>query len=126
MRRSEKIRERESFLGDVSLHTVEYIPGRKIVESLGLVAGTVVYSKHIGRDIAASLKSLFGGEIYGYSELISEARTEASARMLSNAAARGANAVIGVRFSTSAVGPGMTEVAAFGTAVRTTVSAEGS
>jgi len=98
--------------------TVEKVPGYEIVETLGIVMGNTVRSKHLGRDIAAGLKTLIGGEIEGYSEMLAEARNIALERMISNAEKLGANAVIGVRFASSAVMGGAAEMVAYGTAVR--------
>lgn len=96
----------------------ETIPGREIVEIKGLVQGNTVRAKHLGRDIAASLKNLVGGELKGYTELLTEARQQALERMLAQATQLGANAVVNVRFSTSAVTQGAAELYAYGTAVR--------
>ncbi|HFC54276.1 MAG TPA: YbjQ family protein [Gammaproteobacteria bacterium] len=84
---------------------------------LGLVQGSTVRAKHVGRDILASLKNIFGGELSGYTELLQEAREEAVERMKQQAEAVGANAVINVRFSTSSVTQGAAELFAYGTAV---------
>lgn len=111
---------RESFSeGGVSMYTLDSVPGGfRVAESFGLVSGSVVYSKHLGRDIMASVKTLFGGEIVGYSEMLAEAREIAASRMRASAAARGANAVLCVRFATSAIAYGMCELLAYGTAAR--------
>jgi len=98
--------------------TVEKVPGYEIVETLGVVMGNTVRSKHLGRDIAAGLKTLIGGEIEGYSEMLAEARNIALERMINNAEKLGADAVIGVRFASSAVMGGAAEMVAYGTAVR--------
>jgi uncharacterized protein YbjQ (UPF0145 family) len=82
------------------------------------VAGSTVRAKHVGLDIAASLKNLVGGELRGYTELLQESRTEATARMVVQAKALGANAVLNVRFSTSSVAQGAAELYAYGTAVK--------
>lgn len=103
---------------DVILTNLETVPGRRIVEHYGLVAGSTVRAKHVGRDIAASLKNLVGGELRGYTELLQESRTEATARMVVQAKALGANAVLNVRFSTSSVAQGAAELYAYGTAVK--------
>ena len=95
----------------------ETIPGKEIVEVKGLVQGNTVRAKHIGRDIAASFKNLVGGELKGYSELMTEARREALTRALAQAEELGANAVVNVRFSTSSVTQGAAELYAYGTAV---------
>ncbi len=81
----------------------ETIPGRKILQIKGLVQGNTVRAKHVGRDIAASLKNLIGGELTGYTELLVESRREAMARMLAQAQQLGANAVVNVRFATSSI-----------------------
>jgi uncharacterized protein YbjQ (UPF0145 family) len=77
--------------------TLETVPGRAIREHLGIVQGSTVRAKHIGRDIAASFKNIVGGELKGYSELLSDARQEAFERMVAQAQAKGANAVLNVR-----------------------------
>ncbi len=99
------------------LSTLEAVPGKSIVENLGIVQGSTVRAKHIGRDIAASLKNIVGGELRGYSELLSEARDEAVERMVQQASAKGANAVVNVRFATSSVAQGASEILAYGSAV---------
>ena len=99
------------------LSTLEAVPGKSIVEHLGIVQGSTVRAKHIGRDIAASLKNIVGGELRGYSELLSEARDEAVERMVQQASAKGANAVVNVRFATSSVAQGASEILAYGSAV---------
>ncbi len=95
----------------------ETIPGYSIQESKGLVQGNTIRAKHMGRDIAASLKNLVGGELKGYTEMLTEARREALERMLSQAEELGADAVVNLRFSTSAVTQGGAEIYAYGTAV---------
>ena len=97
---------------------IEYIPNRTIVEHLGLVSGSTVRAKNVGRDIAAGIKNLFGGELKGYTELLSESRDEAMNRMKTQARSLGANAIINVRFSTSSVAAGAAELYVYGTAVR--------
>lgn len=96
---------------------IEIIPGKLIKQHLGLVQGNTVRTKHVGRDIMAGLKNVFGGELTGYTELLTEAREEAVNRMISQAETIGANAVINVRFSTSSVTAGAAELFAYGTAV---------
>jgi uncharacterized protein YbjQ (UPF0145 family) len=108
----------QSELEGVLLTNVEQVPGRTIVEHYGLVSGNTVRAKHVGRDIAASFKNLVGGELRGYTELLADARTEATRRMAEQARALGANAVVNVRFSTSAVAQGAAELYVYGTAVR--------
>ena len=100
------------------LTNIESIPGKRIVEHYGLVAGNTVRAKHVGRDIMASLKNIVGGELKGYTELLSESRQEAMDRMVSEATALGANAVVNVRFSTSSISQGAAELFAYGTAVK--------
>ncbi|MCE9678878.1 heavy metal-binding domain-containing protein [Shewanella sp. AS1] len=97
--------------------TTESIAGVEITTSLGVVIGNVVQSKHVGRDIMASLKGIVGGELKGYTEMLTDARTIAIERMLAEARDLGADAVVGVRFTTSSITEGASEVMAFGTAV---------
>ncbi|CAH0991115.1 hypothetical protein SIN8267_01216 [Sinobacterium norvegicum] len=99
------------------ISNIEIIPGKKITQHLGMVQGNTVRAKHAGRDIMAGLKNIFGGELKGYTELLTEAREEAMDRMKQQAEAVGANAVINVRFSTSSVTAGAAELFAYGTAV---------
>ena len=103
---------------DMILTNVEQVPGKTIVEHYGLVTGNTVRAKHVGRDIAASFKNLVGGELKGYTELLGDARSQATDRMIEQARALGANAVVNVRFSTSAVAQGAAELYVYGTAVR--------
>ncbi len=95
----------------------ETIPGFEIREVRGMVQGNTVRAKHLGRDIAAGFKNIIGGELKGYTELLIEARREAIERMLGQAHQLGANAVVNVRFSTSAVTGGAAELYVYGTAV---------
>ena len=95
----------------------ETIPGHKIVEICGLVQGITVRAKHAGRDIAAGLKTLVGGELKGYTALLTERRRAALARMMAQAQQLGATAVVNVRCTTSAVTSGAAELYAYGTAV---------
>ncbi|MCM8534751.1 MAG: heavy metal-binding domain-containing protein [Lentisphaeraceae bacterium] len=94
------------------------IPGKEICETLGLVSGNMVKSKHVGRDIMAGLKTLIGGEIAGYTEMLTEAREEAQKRMIQEAKSLGGDAIVNVRFTTSAIAQGMSELLAYGTAVK--------
>ena len=96
----------------------EDIPGQQIVEFYGVVTGSTVRAKHIGRDIAAGLKNFVGGELKGYTEWLQEAREEALHRMVEQARSVGANAVINIRFGTSSVAQGAAELFAYGTAVK--------
>lgn len=100
----------------MDLYNVEVID--KKVECLGLVKGNTVQSKHIGRDIMAGIKTIFGGEIKGYTEMLNDAREIATQRMIEEAEKLGADAVVGVRYTTSSVMQGMSELLVFGTAVK--------
>ena len=104
--------------GDMVLTNVESVPGRSIAEHFGLVSGSTIRAKHVGRDIMAGLKNLVGGELKGYTQLLQESRQEAVDRMIEQAKALGANAIVNVRFSTSSVAQGAAELYAYGTAVR--------
>ena len=95
----------------------ETIPGQTILEIKGLVQGNTIRAKHLGRDIAAGFKNLVGGELKGYTELLTEARREAMSRMIAQAQQLGANAIVNIRFTTSAVAQGAAELYAYGTAV---------
>lgn len=97
--------------------TTESIPGKEIIEVKGLVRGSTVRSKNIGRDIGASIKNLVGGELTGYNEMLTEARQIAIGRMVEDAEAQGANAIIGMRLMSSSVMAGAAEMVAYGTAV---------
>ena len=97
--------------------SIEYIPGQEI-EALGMVKGTVVQTKNIGRDFMAGMKTLVGGEIVGYTEMLNEARQIAVKRMVDEAKELGADAVIGVKYGSSQVMNGAAEVIAYGTAVK--------
>ena len=99
------------------LVNIDYHPGKEL-EILGMVKGSTIQSKHIGKDIGASFKTLVGGELRGYTEMMNEARDIATNRMVEEAKALGADAVINVRYTTSAVMQNAAEVMAFGTAVR--------
>ncbi len=96
---------------------IETVPGRPIKEVKGLVQGNTIRAKHAGRDIAASFKNLVGGELTGYTELLTESRRQALERMIAQAQELGANAVVNVRFTTSSVTAGAAEMYAYGTAV---------
>ena len=97
---------------------IEQIPGKTVTEHLGLVQGSTVRTKHIGRDIAASLTNIVGGELKGYTELLVEARADALGRMQEQAEALGADAILNVRFTTSSITQGASELLAYGTAVK--------
>jgi uncharacterized protein YbjQ (UPF0145 family) len=96
---------------------IETVPGKTIVEHFGLVSGSTIRAKHVGRDIMAGLKNLVGGELKGYTQLLHESRQQALERMIEQARQLGANAVVNVRFSTSSVAQGAAELYAYGTAV---------
>lgn len=96
----------------------ETIPGYEILQSLGIVQGNVVRAKHMGRDIAAGLKNLVGGELKGYTELLTESRRTAVQRMMDQAQELGADAIVNTRFSTSAITQGAAELYVYGTAVK--------
>ncbi len=99
------------------LLNIDHIPGKEI-EALGLVKGTIVQSKNFGKDFMAGMKTLVGGEIVGYTEMLTEARQLATKRMVDEAEALGADAIVNVRFGSSSVMQGAAEVVAYGTAVR--------
>ena len=99
------------------LLTIEYVPGREI-EALGLVKGTVVQSKNFGKDFMAGMKTIVGGEIRGYTEMLIEARQIATKRMVDEAEALWADAVVGLRYGSASVMQGAAEVIAYGTAVK--------
>jgi uncharacterized protein YbjQ (UPF0145 family) len=99
------------------LSNTETVPGYTIVEFKGLVSGNMVQSKHILKDIVAVLKSIIGGEIKDYTSMLEGARNLAQNRMLGEATQLGANAVVNIRFTTSAIMRGMSEILAYGTAV---------
>ncbi|MBQ4186482.1 MAG: YbjQ family protein [Firmicutes bacterium] len=103
----------------MKLVSIDNIPGRKY-EALAIVKGTVVQTKNIGRDFMASMKTLVGGEIVGYTEMLNEARQIATKRMVDEAEALGADAIVGVRYGSSQVMQGAAEVIAYGTAVKFT------
>ena len=96
----------------------DYVAGKKIKETLGIVKGSTVRAKHIGRDVMAMLKQIVGGEITGYTQMINEARDEAVKRMVAEAKKLKADAIVNVRFATSDIMQGAAEVMAYGTAVR--------
>jgi uncharacterized protein YbjQ (UPF0145 family) len=98
--------------------TTESVPGKEIVEVLGLVRGNVIQAKHLGKDIAAGFRTIVGGEIKEYTEMMSEAREIALKRMVDKAEELGADAVVNLRFMTSMVMTGAAEILAYGTAVR--------
>lgn len=100
------------------ISTTETVPGREVVEILGVARGNVIRAKHLGTDIIAALRNLVGGEVREYTKLMSEAREQALDRMIANGDAMGADAIVGVRFTTSMVMTGAAEILVYGTAVR--------
>jgi len=102
----------------MKLVNIDYIPGETIEEALGLVKGQIVQSKNIGRDFMAGMKTIVGGEISGYTEMINTARQIATKRMVDEAESLGADAIINVRYGSSSVMNGAAEVIAYGTAVK--------
>ncbi|WP_104398957.1 heavy metal-binding domain-containing protein [Vibrio penaeicida] len=98
--------------------TTETIPGKEIESVVGVVTGNVVQSKHIGRDIMAGLKGLVGGELKGYTEMLSESRDTAIERLVQQARELNADAIVGIRFTTSSIMDGSSEILVFGTAVK--------
>ncbi len=100
------------------LSNIEQIPGKNIIEHYGLVSGSTVKAKHIGRDIMAGLKNIVGGELKGYTELLEEGRDQATERMVAQARELGANAIVNVRMSTASVAQGASELYIYGTAVK--------
>jgi len=99
------------------LTNTENIPGKTITICHGVVSGSTVRSKHVGRDLMAGFKNIFGGELKGYTELLGESRDEAIARMKEQASQVGANGIVNIRFSTSSVAAGAAEIYVYGTAV---------
>ncbi|MFW5426639.1 MAG: YbjQ family protein [Methylophagaceae bacterium] len=99
------------------ISNLEFMTGKKVIKHLGLVQGSSVRAKHVGRDLMAGLKNLFGGELKGYTELLQESREEATERMIEQATAVDANAILNVRFSTSSITSGAAEIYVYGTAV---------
>lgn len=99
--------------------TSDFVPGQRVTEALGVVRGSTIRSKHIGKDIMAGLRSMIGGEVKEYTEMLVEARNESMKRMIAQAEQMGADAVINMRFMTSQVMSGAAELLAYGTAVKT-------
>ena len=102
----------------MKLVNIDYIPGCEITEALGVVKGQVVQSKNIGRDFMAGMKTIVGGEIVGYTEMISTARQIATKRMVDDAKSLGADAIINIKYGSSAVMNGAAEIIVYGTAVK--------
>jgi uncharacterized protein YbjQ (UPF0145 family) len=99
------------------LSTTEQIAGKKITRHLGLVRGNTIRARHIGRDIMAILRNIVGGEITDYTKMMAESREQALDRMIEDAQKLGANAIVAIRFSTSEIMGGASEIMAYGTAV---------
>jgi len=99
--------------------TTEQIEGKKITETLGLVKGSTIRARHVGRDVMAGLRNIVGGEVKDYTVMLAQAREEALQRMIEQAEKMGANAIVGARFVTSMVMSGAAEMVAYGTAVKT-------
>ena len=99
--------------------TTEHLPGREVTEVLGVVFGSCVQTKHVGKDIGAGLRSVVGGEARGYTELMEEARRTAMQRMIEDAQKINADAIVGMRYATAQTMAGAAEIIAFGTAVKT-------
>jgi uncharacterized protein YbjQ (UPF0145 family) len=104
-------------MSSIHISNLETIPGTRIVHHLGMVQGNTVRAKHVGKDILAGLKNIVGGELKAYTELLNDSREECTERMIAEAQALGANAVLNVRFSTSSVSAGASELFVYGTAV---------
>ncbi len=100
------------------LVNTEQVPGMEIIENFGLVSGSTVRAKHLGKDILAGFKNLVGGELKDYTALLSESREEAQERMVQQAKKLGANAIVNVRYATSSISQGAAELYVYGTAVR--------
>ena len=99
------------------LTTTDQIPGKRLTKTLGLVRGNTIRARHIGKDITAAFKNLTGGEITDYTKMLAESREQSIDRLIEDAEALGANAVVGVRFTTSSVMQGAAEILVYGTAV---------
>ena len=102
----------------VQLSNLEHLPNYQITERLDVVYGSTVRSKHVGKDLFAGLKNIVGGELTAYTELLEESRQEAIDRMVVKAEALGADAIVGLRFSTSSIAQGASELFVYGTAVK--------
>ncbi|MGM9946563.1 YbjQ family protein [Floccifex sp.] len=102
----------------MKLVNIDYLPGYEIVEALGIVKGQTVQSKNIGKDIGAGFKTIVGGELASYTDMLKEARQIATKRMVDEAESLGADAIINIRFGSSSVMSGAAEIIAYGTAVK--------
>ena len=97
--------------------TIFEVPNKRIVETLGIVKGNTIRARHIGKDIMAGLRGVVGGELHEYTKLLAESREQAIDRMVEDAEALGANAIVGMSFTTSVMAQGSAELMAYGTAV---------
>ena len=97
--------------------TSEHVEGRKIVKTIGMVKGSTIRARHVGRDIMAGLRGMVGGEITEYTKMMAESREQAIQRMIEDAERQGANAIVGMRFTTSMVMQNASEILAYGTGV---------
>nr|WP_139043530.1 YbjQ family protein [Idiomarina sp. A28L] len=98
--------------------TTETIAGKEIIQTLGIVRGNTIRARHVGRDILAGLRNIVGGELHDYTKLMAESREQSIDRMIDEARSLGADAIVGVRFSTSVVATSAAEILVFGTAVK--------
>jgi uncharacterized protein YbjQ (UPF0145 family) len=105
-------------MAEIITTTTDTLPNKKVSQVLGIVKGSTIRARHVGRDIAAGFKNLIGGEIKSYTQMISQSREEAYNRMINDAASLNADAIINVRFVTSMVMQGAAEILAYGTAVK--------
>lgn len=102
----------------MKLVNIDYVPGYEITEALGIVKGQTVQSKNIGKDIGAGFKTIVGGELVGYTDMLKEARQIATKRMVDEAESLGADAIINIRYGSSSIMSGAAEIIAYGTAVK--------
>jgi uncharacterized protein YbjQ (UPF0145 family) len=98
--------------------TTEFVAGKEIVQTLGIAKGNTIRARHVGHDMMAGLQQIVGGELKGYTQMITESRDEATKRMIEDAKNMGADAIIGVRYASSDIMAGASEILAFGTAVK--------
>lgn len=112
-----RINKKGAAVSSILVSNIEVVPGKRVKSHLGLVQGSTVRSKHAGKDLLAGLKNIVGGELKAYTELMQEAREEATQRMIEQAKSIGANGVLNVRYATTAVTMGAAEILAYGTAV---------
>lgn len=105
-------------MSHILIATSDELPGYTIEKTLGIVRGNTIRARHLGRDIMAGLRGLVGGEVHEYTKLLAESREQALDRMIDEARSMGANAIVGVRFSTSLMAQGAAELLAYGTAVK--------